>query len=285
MSNVRTRMEQDLKLAGYRPRTIEHYLAAVARFSADAKTALEKRTQDDIRRYVDRLRAAGTGASVLKITLAGLKFLYGTTLGSPEKVAWISWPRQPKSLPVVLSGTEVERLLAAMSTPMLRAVAMVMYGAGLRVTEACELRVDDIDAERRVIRVRGKGGKQRCVMLADRLLVGLRSYWAAARPPRPYLFPGDDPAAPVLPDRVRHGLRAAVRTSGLTKKVTPHVLRHSFATHLMDAGTDIRVIQSLLGHASIRTTMLYAQVSTAKLAKTKSPLDMLGTPQGKKLLG
>ena len=201
-------------------------------------------------------------------------------------MSWISWPRQAKTLPVVLAGTEVLQLLGALSTPMHRTIAMVMYGAGLRVTEACDLRVDDIDAKRNVIHVRrGKGNKERIVPLSPRLLIGLRTYWDVCRPPQPYLFPGDDPAAPITADRVRHAMRAAVRTCKFTKKVTPHVLRHSFATHLIDTGTDIRVIQAILGHASIRTTMQYAQVSTARLAKAKSPLDLLGTPEGKKALG
>jgi site-specific recombinase XerD len=223
---------------------------------------------------------------VLKSEVAGIRFLYTKTLGRPEVVGWMPWPRPAKTLPVVLSGSEVAALLGAMSTPMLRAVTMVMYGAGLRISEACALRVEDIDSARGVLHVRhAKGKRERCVMLSQRLLMVLRSYWAACRPPRPFLFPGDDPRKPISVDRVRRGVKAAVSSCGLTKRVTPHVLRNSFATHLLETGTDIRVIQALLGHSSIRTTMRYAQVSRLKLAKTQSPLDLLGTAEGKEALG
>ncbi len=286
MKELRDRMKQDLERRGYSPRTMDHYLGAVSRFERYLGKSPERGGQADIRAYVDDLVKKKLGASVIKVQQAGIRFFYGVTLGRPQVVAWMAWPRQPKKLPVVLSGTEVEKLLGTLSNPMFRAVTMVMYGAGLRISEACALRVTDIDAARGVLHVRhGKGDHERCVMLAERLLVGLRSYWRACRPPLPYLFPGDDPRAPVTPDRVRGALRAAVRVCAFSKGVTPHVLRHSFATHLLEAGTDLRVIQSLLGHASIRTTMRYAHVSRAKLAKTKSPLDMLGTPEGKKAFG
>lgn len=166
---------------------------------------------------------------------------------------------------------------------MFRAIAMVMYGAGLRITEACTLEVTDIDAARQVIHVRhGKGNRERYTILGERLLLALRTYWTAMRPPRPYLFPGDDPRVPIDPARVRKVVKAAVVACGFQKRVTPHVLRHSFATHLLEAGTDIRVIQALLGHASIRSTMRYTQVSRAHLAKTTSPLDLPTTPKRKK---
>jgi site-specific recombinase XerD len=287
MKDLRDRMRQDLELGGYAPGTTTHYLDAVSRFAKHFGRSPEKLGQPDIRAYVEHLKTKRkVSASVLKVEMAGIRFLYAKTLGRPEVVAWMSWPRQPAKLPVVLAGTEVERLLGAMSNPMFRAICMVMYGAGLRIEEACALQVTDIDAARGVLRVRhGKGNRERYAMLGERLLLGLRSYWAACRPPRPYLFPGDDPSEPVSGDRVRTAIRAAVRATGLTKKATPHVLRHSFATHLLDAGTDIRIIQALLGHASIRSTMRYAHVSRATLAKTKSPLDLLGTPEGKRAFG
>jgi site-specific recombinase XerD len=287
MNELRDRMKQDLERRGYSPRTTDHYLGAVSRFARHLGRSPERVGQDDVRAYVDYMvKKQRLGASVIKVQQAGIRFLYGVTLGRPEVVAWMAWPKQPKKLPVVLSGTEVEKLLATLSNPMFRAVAMVMYGAGLRISEACALRVTDIDAGRGILHVRqGKGNRERCVMLAERLLVGLRGYWRACRPPLPYLFPSDDPREPVTPDRVRGALAAAVRACAFSKRVTPHVLRHSFATHLLEAGTDVRVIQALLGHASIRTTMQYAHVSRAKLSKTKSPLDMLGTPEGKKALG
>jgi site-specific recombinase XerD len=286
MSKLRERMEQDLELGGYMPGTRRHYVRAVERLCLHYHRSPDRLGQDDLRSYVEHLRESKTGASVLKVQMAGIRFFYATTLGHPELVAWMSWPRQPSKLPVVLSGSEVESLFAAMSNPMFRAIAMVMYGAGLRVSEACVLEVTDIDSARGLLHIRhGKGDRERYAMLGERLLAALRTYWAAMRPPRPYLFPGADPRKPITPDSVRVAIKGAVEACRITKRVTPHVLRHSFATHLLDAGTDVRVIQALLGHASIRTTMRYTQVSRAKVAKTQSPLDVLGTPEGKKVLG
>jgi site-specific recombinase XerD len=286
MNQLRDRMKQDLELGSYARGTREQYLGAVARMEAHFKRPAEKLGQPEVRKYVEHLKKAGAKASVLKVQMAGIKFVYEKTLGKPHVVAWMSWPRQPKTLPVVLSGTEVQKLLQAMSGPMYRAIAVLMYGAGLRVSEACALCVEDIDSAREVIHVRhGKGGRERCVMLAPRLLQVLRCYWGTCRPPRPYLFPGDDGRTPVLANRVRKAMQSAVSTTGLTKRVTPHVLRNSFATHLLEMGTELRVIQALLGHASIRTTQQYAQVSRDKLAKTKSPIELLGTAEGKKALG
>jgi site-specific recombinase XerD len=280
-------MKQDLELGGYAERTKDHYVYAVSRFARYYGRSPEVLGQPEVRAYIDHLvKKEKVSASVLKLQMAGIRFVYAKTLGRPEVVAWMSWPQTPAKLPVVLSGTEVERLLAAMSNPMFRAVAMTMYGCGLRISEACPLEVSDIDAARGVIHVRhGKGGRDRYVVLGERLLANLRCYWAAMRPPLPYLFPADDPRKPVSPERVREAVHAAVVVSGLGKRVTPHTLRHSFATHMLESGTDVRVIQSLLGHASIRSTMRYTQVSRAHLAKTKSPLDLLGTPEGRKALG
>lgn len=286
MSQSRDRMKQDLKLARYASSTATHYVTAVDRLSAYFNLPPERLTQDQLREYVDHLVVdVGLAASTLKVDMAGLRFVFARTLGRPEMVSWMASPRQAAKLPVVLSREEVEALLVAMSTPMFRAVAMVMYGAGLRISEACALQVGDIDADRKLILVRhGKGNRERQVILGDRLLAGLRGYWAATRPPLPHLFPGDDPREPIDSVRVRRAVTAAVAVCGFKKRVTPHVLRHSFATHLLEAGTDIRVIQVLLGHRSIRTTMLYTQVTHAHLAKTKSPLD-LPAPDEKKKAG
>lgn len=280
-------MKQDLELGGYAPSTIREYLCSEKRFAEHVKRPPQRITQKENRDYVEYLpKKRKYGASMLKLQLAGIRYLYAVTLGRPEAVAWMSWPRQPKTLPVVLSGTEIEKLLGAMSNPMFRAVVMVMYGAGLRISQACALRVTDIDAKRGVIHVRhGKGNRERCAMLSARLLVALRGYWASSRPPLPFLFPAENATKPIDADRVRTAMAAAVRACGFTKRVTPHVMRHSFATHLLDTGTDVRIIQALLGHASIRSTMRYAQVSRATLVKTKSPLDLLGTAAGKQALG
>lgn len=287
MSDLRVPMKQDLELGGYALSTITAYLDAVKRLAEHFKRSPDKLSQKELRSYVEYLRTKRKyGASMLKLQMAGIRYLFAVTLGKPEMVAWMSWPRQKTKLPMVLSGTEIEKLLAAMSNPMFRAVAMVMYGAGLRISEACALRVTDIDAGRGVLHVRhGKGNRERCAVLPEKLLVSLRGYWAASRPPLPFLFPAEDATKPIAADRVRTAVGTAVKASGLSKRATPHSLRHAFATHLLEMGTDIRHIQALLGHASIRSTMRYAQVSRARLAKTKSPLDLLGTPEGKKTLG
>ena len=185
----------------------------------------------------------------------------------------------PHKKPDILSGTEVAKLLKAVSSSSLvPAMALTTaYGAGLRISEVCRLQVDDIDGKRKLIHVRlGKGGKDRYVMLADRLLEGLRQYWVKVKP-KGWLFPGRKKGAHLHPTAVRWALKEAVKATKLKKRITPHTLRHSFATHLHEAGNDIRLIQALLGHASIRTTALYTQVSAKHIASVKSPLDLLGT--------
>jgi site-specific recombinase XerD len=159
-------------------------------------------------------------------------------------------------------------------------VSIAAYGAGLRVTEACRLQPGDIDSKRMLIHVRqGKGKKDRYVMLSPRLLEILRGYWVKASPKGDWLFPGRKPGRPLTPTSVRKALDAAAKRAKLRKKVTPHLLRHSFATHLLEAGTDIRVIQVLLGHSSIRTTARYTQVSARHIASVQSPLDRIRAPQ------
>lgn len=174
---------------------------------------------------------------------------------------------------------EIATLLDALRRPLYRAIAMVLYGAGLRIFEACALEVGDIDAARMVIHVRhGKGNKPREVMLSPRLYAALRMYWKAERPPQPHLFVSRYTNRPVNPESMRKALQAARNKAGMKKRVTCHMLRHSFATHLLESGTDVRVIQQLLGHRSLDTTMIYAHVSTELLSRTKSPLDGLKVP-------
>ena len=280
-----TRMKGDLETGGYALGTRKAYVAAATRLIDRFRRPPEQLGQKEIRAYFDAARRKKRSASWLKIEMAGVRFLFGVTLARPAEVARMRWPRQPSSLPVVLSGQEILSLFAAISSPLYRAVAITMYGAGLRISEACTLQVGDIDGARGLLHVRrGKGGRPRYVMLGETLLRALRGYWAANRPPKPYLFPGPDPRRPIEPRSVRTAIMAAVVGSGLTKRVTPHSLRHAFATHLLETGADLAVIQKLLGHRSIRTTMMYTQVSRAHLAKTRSPLDVLAGPEAK-LLG
>jgi site-specific recombinase XerD len=182
----------------------------------------------------------------------------------------------PHTLPDILSLDEVQRLLAAIASLKHRVILMAAYGAGLRISEACSLEVGDIDSARGLIHVReGKGQRDRYVMLSPRLLGALRLYWKHERPTGPQFFPGQAEESCISAKAVQAALRAAVLEAKITKHVTPHVLRHSFATHLLESGTDVRVIQVLLGHASIRTTMRYTQVSATHIGRTQSPLDRL----------
>ena len=211
------------------------------------------------------------------VYVAAIHFLYRVTLDRPGEVRRIPFPRRvSERLPEILSVLEVERLLGAVSRPKHRAMLIVAYGAGLRVSELCALIPTDIDSQRMLIRVRaGKGDKDRYVMLSPRLLATLRAYWRL-RPPRgPYLFPSPRPGKALSRMAVFHVVRRAARRAGLRKRVNPHMLRHCFATHLLEAGTDIRVIQVLLGHRSLRTTARYVLVSREHVGTVKSPLDAL----------
>lgn len=281
MGILREAMKADLELGGYRPATQREYLRCAAQFAAHYMRSPAELGEPEVRGFLlYQLRVRKVGPATHKMYLAALKFLFSRTLRRPEVVAHVPWPRVPRTLPDILSGSEVEALLDAVGVPGIRAAVMAAYGAGLRVSEACALEARDIDSRRMLLHVRaGKGRRDRFVMLADRLLVTLREYWRAVRPAGPALFVGAS-GEPLGADAVRRALHKAARQCGLHKRVTPHVLRHSFATHLLEAGTDIRVIQVLLGHRSIRTTAGYAQVSARHVGRTQSPLDLLGTPSG-----
>lgn len=237
-----------------------------------------------IKEYLAHLQLKGSGVETLKLNVAGLKFLYGVTLDKPKVVERIPWPKVPHKKPDILSGTEMEALLKAVASLVPAMALTTAYAAGLRVSEVCRLRVEDIDSQRNLIHVRlGKGKKDRYVMLSKRLLETLRAYWAKQRPTGPWLFPGSKKGQPLTPDAVRKALERATMVTKLKKRVTAHGLRHAFATHLLETGTDIRLIQVLMGHASIRTTARYAQVSAKHIAAVTSPLDLLGTKRGKVL--
>lgn len=283
--STRARMVADLELANYSAGTVERYLRCTDSFVAHYMRPPAELGETEVRCFLQHLqKVRRTGPSGLKMYVAALRFLYARTLRHPEVVETVPWPLVPKSLPVVLSGTEVEQVLEAIESFRHRTILSAAYGAGLRISEACRLTCGDIDSKRMVLRVRqGKGRKDRYVMLSERLLLLLREYWKAAQPGRERLFPGEDPNGFVSADAVRSALHRAVETCGLTKRVTPHVLRHSFATHLLESGADIRTVQVVLGHASIRTTARYMHVSTRHVAATKSPLDLIGTPAGEVL--
>jgi site-specific recombinase XerD len=235
--------------------------------------------REQIIEYLRHLAQTGASPATIKMHLAGVRFLYAVTLERPDEVSGLGWPRVPRSLPQVLSASEVVQILGALTGLKVRTILLTAYGCGARISEACGLRVEDIDSRRGLVRLHGKGGKDRYVMLGQRVLEALRAYWKAVRPAGPYLFPGAKAGRPITSGPVRGGLEKALRKLGLAKKVTPHTLRHSFATHLLEAGTDSRIIQELLGHASPRTTARYTHVSAKLVGSVKSPLDLLPGPK------
>lgn len=272
MGIFRDRMEQDLRLAQYRPSTQENYLRCARNFVAFHMRPPDQVGEEHIRQF---LLTLVNKPSTQKTHMAAIKFLYCKTLGRPEEVVRIPWPRIRQQLPDIVTQDEALGLLDGIANIKHRVILMAAYGAGLRISEACALCINDIDADRGVIHLRhGKGDRDRYVNLPRRLLVCLREYWRAVRPGGELLFPGArDPHIPIRPETVRQSLRRAAQELGIQKRVTPHSLRHAFATHLLEGGTDIRIIQALLGHRSIRTTARYTRVSSDLIGSVQSPLD------------
>jgi integrase len=274
---VYEKMKADLKLRQYSPRTEKSYLYYAARFVRHFGRAPAQMGKTEIRQFLLALQERGESACSLKLYVAGIRFLYAVTLERPAEVEHIPWPRVAWKLPAVVSRAEVEALLGKIEPLVCRMVVMTAYGTGLRISEALSLETRDIDGKAGIIHVRrGKGGRPRLVMLPRRLLETLREYWRLARPPGPLLFPGQDRSKPLCPDTVRRAVHSAASALGIERRVTMHTFRHSFATHLLESGEDLRTIQVLLGHRSIRNTTRYLQVSTQHLARVTSPLDALG---------
>ena len=280
MTPLRRRMVEDMRLRNLATRTIETYVDRVAAFARHFSTSPEHLGSEHIRAYLLHLVEEGASWPRFNQTRSALRFLYRTTLKRPWVDDGVVCPRVPRKLPVVLSPEEVARFFAAVDNLKHRAILMTAYSAGLRLSEVVALRVADIDSHRMVLRVRqGKGRKSRDVMLSPRLLAVLRRYWQAERP-RDYLFPGARADRHISPRSVQKICQAALIVSGLKKRVSLHALRHSFATHLLEAGTDLRTIQVLLGHNHLSTTARYTHVSTERLRSTRSPLDGLPLPEG-----
>lgn len=280
MGNLRDRMEGDLRLKGYADATRSEYLRCVRELAAHYKRSPAELSADQVRDYLLFLvRDKGIRPANQKLHVAAIKFFYTVTAGTPGIVDGLPYPRVPRPLLDIPSPQEVASVLDALESSKHRLLLTCAYAAGLRVNEACTLCVGDLDSQRMVIHVRnGKGGRDRYAMLSPVLLGALRQYWKQFHPPLPYLFPGGKPGGPIRPEAVQNALRAALLKSGVRKRITPHTLRHAFATHLLEAGTDLRVIQVLLGHAGIRTTTRYLHVSTTLIARTRSPLDDLPQP-------
>lgn len=266
MTELRQRMITDLRIRNYSPRTIERYTECVAAFARYCGKSPAELGPEHIRTYqtflVETKRASWT---VFNQTVCALRFLYGTTLQRPGLIEDIPFPRQPKTLPVVLSRAELARFFAAIANLKHRTVLMTMYAAGLRLLEALHLRVADVDSARQCLRVeQGKGQKDRYTLLSPTLLQHLRAYWKATRPASPWLFPGRPADAPLTPTAIQRRCGPAARRAKLAKRVTTHTMRHCFATHLLETGTDLRTIQQLLGHGSLQTTAVYLHVATPR---------------------
>ena len=275
MSPLRRRMIEDMTVRNLSPATQRSYLHVVTKFSQYFGRSPERLGLEDVRAFQVHLVSNGISWPGLNQTVCALRFFYGVTLGHGEIPERIPYAREPHKLPLVLSADEVVRFLEAVPSLKTRAALTTAYAAGLRASEAVGLKVADIDSGRMVIRVEhGKGGKDRYVMLSTQLLDILRTYWRLARP-RHWLFPGREESKPIDVQVLYSACRSACAAAGLAKRVTVHTLRHSFATHLLESGTDIRIIQVLLGHANLSSTARYTRVSNGLIRRTESPLDRL----------
>jgi site-specific recombinase XerD len=286
MGMLRDRMEGDLKLSGLSESTQDCYLRCAQRFAEHHGRSPAKMGEQEIKEFLLHLiKEKGASPATHRMYVASLRFLYVVTLKRPESVAGIPYPKVPRHLPQILTGSEAIRLIHCITSITSRTIAAVMYGSGLRLNEARVLTPEDIDSVRGVIHVReGKGRKDREAMLGPQVLKMLREYWRIVHPRGPWLFPSKaNPAQPVSMNTIRRALRQAGKAAQLKKRVTPHLLRHCFATHLLETGNDIGTIQVLLGHNSIDTTRMYAQLRTEALRRIKSPLDLVGTAEGEVL--
>ena len=283
MSPLRRRMIEDMTIRNLSPATQRSYLHAVSRFSQYFGRSPDRLGLEDVRAYQVHLASKGVAWGSLNQVVCALRFFYGVTLGRETIPERIVYARAPRKLPTVLGGDEIVRFLESVSSLKARVALTTAYAAGLRVSEVAALKVSDIDSSRMVMRIaHGKGGKERYAMLSAPLLGILRSYWRLARPPL-YLFSGRAPDKPIEPTVLHAACRSATAAAGLDKRVSVHVLRHSFATHLLESGVDIRIIQVLLGHENLSTTARYTRVSTQVIGATASPLDRLSlsvTPPG-----
>ena len=276
MTPLRKRMIDEMEMRNFSPKTIRLYVDNVGRFARYFDKSPDQLGSEHVRKYLlhlvqEKKLAWGTYSQAL----AALRYFYRWVVKGPEVVKDIRCPRPERHLPVVLSFDEVRRFFAAIPSFKHRMILMTAYSAGLRIAEVVNLQVSHIDSQRMVIRVcQGKRRKDRYTILSPVLLQMLRHYWVAARPVS-YLFPGRSLDRPMSVSTVQQVCRDARQKAELDKEVTPHTFRHSFATHLLEAGTDLRVIQQLLGHSSVRTTALYTHVSAKLIAQTKSPLDLL----------
>jgi integrase/recombinase XerD len=279
VSPLRQRMLEDMRMRKLEPRTQEAYIRAVRKLSVFLKRSPDTATVEELRNFQLHLVDTGTSPITLNATLTGLKFFFDTTLGRSELMVRMQPVKLPRTIPAVLSVQEAAALLAATRNIKLQAALSVAYGAGLRASEVCRLKVGDVDSQRMALRVeQGKGSKDRYAMLSPVVLARLRAWWRVGRAqgkmlPGGWLFPGLDPMDPLTIRQLNRAVHDAASAAGITKRVTTHTLRHSFATHLLERKVDIRVIQVLLGHKRLDTTSIYAHVATDLLREVIGPLE------------
>ena len=276
MTPLRQRMLEDLQIRNYSPTTIRIYLHAVTEFAQHFGKPPDQLGAEHIRRYqLFLVKEKKVSLPTFIQMVCALRFFYTHTLSRKIAIERIPFPRRERKLPLILSREEVKALLEAPGKLRHRALLATLYGCGLRVSEVTQLKVSDIGSARKVVRVRqGKGRKDRQTLLPARLLEVLRCYWRSQRP-TDWLFPSADATRPISPKAVFLACRNAARKAGLSKPVHPHSLRHAFATHLLEAGVNLRTIQILLGHANLETTARYLQVADVSVRSTVSPLDSL----------
>ena len=275
ISPLRRRMIEDMTVRRIGEKTQSDYIRHVKNFSLFLGRSPYTATPEDLRSFQVHQSAAGVQPPTMNSTVSALRFFFTTTLDRPEMARHLALVPQPRKLPIVLDQDEVVRMLERADGARNKAALAVAYGAGLRVSEVANLKLSDIDSKQMLLRVeQGKGGKDRNAMLSPRLLALLRDWWCVGQPAT-WLFPGRDPLLPITTRQLYRVVRDAAEAAGIKKRVSPHTLRHSFATHLLEQGVDIRVIQVLLGHAKLDTTARYAHVASKVLREVTSPLDLL----------
>ena len=275
VSPLRRRMIEDMTIRNLSPTTQRSYIHAIEGYSRHFGRSPDRLGLEDVRAYQVHLAGKGIAWATLNQIVCALRFLYGVTLGQDEVPERIPYARKRAALPDVLNRDEVVRFLEAVPSLKCRVALTTAYATGMRVSEVVAVEVRNIDSGRMVIRIEhGKGGKDRYVMLSAQLLGILRAYWKLTRPQR-FLFPGRDPDTAVNVTVLHAACRSACAAAGIDKKVSVHTLRHSFATHLLEQGTDIRIIQALLGHNNLSTTARYTRVAAHTIGATESPLDRL----------
>ena len=275
-SPLRQRMIEDMTARRFKEKVQKDYLRHVSNFSVFLGRSPDAATAEDVRLFQLHMANRRIGAPTINAAVAALRFFFNVTLERPELAHHLAGVHKPRRAPVVLDQEEVARLLEAAPGLKYKAAFGVAYGAGLRVSEVVALKVSDIDSKRMTLRVeQGKGQRDRYVMLSPQLLEWLRDWWRAARP-QAWLFPGQNPVNPMSARQLSRVVSDAARAAGIAKRVSPHTLRHSFATHLLEQNVDIRVIQVLLGHAKLETTALYTRVAVNTIRDVASPLESLG---------